>query len=222
MIRACFVCGRPLAERRRADTVCCSDRCRKRRQRGQIAPRSEWLANRWGLKPGDFYRTPPEIVAGLGPFDLDAFAAGEDDAVASSWLSPAEDALLSPWGPPGGRVWWNPPYSIGILNVLLKALHEAESRDVTSVGLVPVDTSTAWWGLACLRARELCTLNGRVAFLHPDTGKPVHGTRFDSVIVKVEPGYAGPAEHTQLSLRRLRADGLRVLGLDVPSRLEAA
>lgn len=219
--RCCDVCGAPLAERRRADTKACSDRCRKRRQRGQIAPRSVRLANRWGLKPGDFWRTPPEIVAARGPFTMDAFAAGPDDAVAPAWLSPLDDALLVPWGPEGGRVWWNPAYSLGILGVLVKALREAE-RGVSSVGLVPVDTSTEWWALACRRARELEAIKGRVSFLHPDTGRPVHGTRFDSVLIHIEPGYSGPAVHTQVSLRVLRAEGLRALGEPVPKRLEAA
>lgn len=53
--------------------------------------------------------TPPEILAALGPFDLDPCAAPMPRpwATATRMVSPPEDGLTMAWA---GRVWLNPPY----------------------------------------------------------------------------------------------------------------
>jgi hypothetical protein len=53
--------------------------------------------------------TPPEILAALGPFDLDPCAAPEPRPwpTAARHITLPEDGLAAPWE---GRVWCNPPF----------------------------------------------------------------------------------------------------------------
>lgn len=53
--------------------------------------------------------TPPDIIAALGPFDLDPCAAPEPRPwpTADHHYTEAEDGLSRPWF---GRVWCNPPF----------------------------------------------------------------------------------------------------------------
>lgn len=55
--------------------------------------------------------TPPEIVHGLGPFDLDPCIPqqGMPWRTATRMLKPSDDGLKTPW-PKSAFVWMNPPY----------------------------------------------------------------------------------------------------------------
>ena len=56
----------------------------------------------------DEWLTPPDILAALGPFDLDPCAPIKRPwDMASRHYSVADDGLSKPWN---GRVWLNPPY----------------------------------------------------------------------------------------------------------------
>lgn len=57
----------------------------------------------------DEWLTPPDLLARLGPFDLDPCSPVERPwDTAGRHLSVADDGLALPWN---GRVWLNPPYS---------------------------------------------------------------------------------------------------------------
>lgn len=57
----------------------------------------------------DEWLTPPEILAALGPFDLDPCSPVDRPwDTAAAHLSVEDDGLSTPWR---GRVWLNPPYS---------------------------------------------------------------------------------------------------------------
>lgn len=211
----CARCGQTFIARRQ-DARFCGPTCRQAMRRSGPLPRSERLAQALGLKPGDFYRTPPELLKAVEAFcgdglrlTLDACATPEDTCC-PAWISPEENGLAVSWAERAGdgAVWWNPPYSLGVLPWLLKALEE--SSRVASRGLVPVDTSAAWWALALQRAEEVVCLQGRIAFLHPDTGRPVHGTRFDSAVILVG-SRGGPARVSVASYRAWRTFGRAAL-----------
>jgi len=57
----------------------------------------------------DVWLTPPEIISGLGQFDLDPCACADPRPwdTAKEHYSLPQDGLLLPWN---GRVWMNPPY----------------------------------------------------------------------------------------------------------------
>ena len=64
-------------------------------QDGATATTHDWL-------------TPPEILAALGPFDLDPCASEHQPwRTAARQLTIRDDGLTQPWA---GRVWCNPPY----------------------------------------------------------------------------------------------------------------
>ncbi|MGO3930831.1 DNA N-6-adenine-methyltransferase [Rhodopseudomonas pseudopalustris] len=69
----------------------------------------------------DVWLTPPEIIAALGPFDLDPCAAPEPRPwPTAAWhITLPENGLRSPWC---GRVWLNPPYSTADIKAWLPRL----------------------------------------------------------------------------------------------------
>ena len=95
--------------------------------------------------PQDFWEAQNEIWN----FKLDA-AALSSNAKCADYLGPDHpiaahrNGLLASWDR-GGTVWCNPPYSRGeIIQWLAKAYVEA-AAGITTVMLLPVDTSTKWF-----------------------------------------------------------------------------
>ncbi|MBK7761593.1 MAG: hypothetical protein IPI35_35360 [Deltaproteobacteria bacterium] len=149
-------------------------------------PRSRLIEARWGVPTSDLWRTPPWLVEAVRllladdglDLSLDACAFPED-SVAPALVSPEENGLCSLLG--RARRWgrrWNPPYS-SPMPWALKAVSEWR-LGAASVALVPACTGARWWAELVNPAARISLLRGRVAFLHPDTGRAVSGTRFDS------------------------------------------
>jgi|GEM_PF-2493046 len=192
----------------RYGTRCCSNRCRKRIYRWRkdgLWPRARLLADAWGIRPRDLWRTPPELFAQLDQvfhFGLDCASAG-DDALCGRWITPEEDALTVSWRdrcPDGMSAFVNPPYSRlggGLLRWVEKAIEERDAG-LPVVMLIPPDPSTQYHKLVRRHAvEERCTPT-RLAFLHPDTGVPTPGNRGASMVVPFLPGVSGPATATFL------------------------
>jgi phage N-6-adenine-methyltransferase len=103
-------------------------------------------------------------------FKLDA-AASAENAKCADYCGPdhpiasRRDGLAASWAP--GPVWLNPPYSRGeLVKWLAKATREA-AAGVTTVALLPVDTSTIWFHdyvLPRLKAGDVEFLKGRLEF----------------------------------------------------------
>jgi phage N-6-adenine-methyltransferase len=110
-------------------------------------------------------------------FKLDA-AANAENTKCEDWCGPdhpiaaRRDGLRASWGP--GPVWLNPPYSRGELTKwLAKALYES-LNGVTTVALLPVDTSTIWFHayvMPRLEAGDVEFLAGRLSFEGAPLGK---------------------------------------------------
>ena len=128
---------------------------------------------------------------GAGPFVLD-LAACADDAVAPHHIGPERGSLSCDWtaealaAAGGGWAWCNPPYSRGVGPWVAKAREEV-ARGLPGVVLcLQYDPSTQWWarcraeGAECIRVE-----GGRLAYLDPDTGRPVAGGRGATVLVVV-------------------------------------
>ncbi len=107
--------------------------------------------------------TPPEIVAALGPFDLDPCAAPEPRPwpTATRHITLPEDGLTADWQ---GRVWCNPPFGSHTGQWLGRmALHG------NGVALTFARTDTAMFHSWVFRkASALLFLAGRPHFHLPD------------------------------------------------------
>lgn len=142
------------------------------------------------------WRTPPELFDPLNDefrFDLDA-AADQTSALLPKYFGPgsvlAENALaVRDWSMHAGSIWLNPPYSRKLRLSLEPWLQHASRQRAIVVALIPARTDTLWWHNVILpTATEVRFINGRVDFLHPDTGLPgTSGGSFPSALIVWEP-----------------------------------
>lgn len=110
----------------------------------------------------DTWLTPPEIIAELGPFDLDPCAApGQPWPTAAEHYTLPTNGLDEPWR---GRVWLNPPYS----REAVKWLRKLADHNY-GIALVFARTETAWFvETVWERASAVLFLHGRLHFHRPD------------------------------------------------------
>ena len=112
----------------------------------------------------DEWLTPPDLIAALGPFDLDPCSPGDRRPwdTAAKHYSLVDDGLRQPWH---GRVWLNPPYSqVGKwLNRL------AEHGQGTALIFARTETAL-WFEHVWPKASGLLFLRGRLSF-HFVSGK---------------------------------------------------
>jgi len=142
------------------------------------------------------WRTPSELFDPLHDefrFDLDA-AADPTATLLPRYLGPGselgENALARrDWGEVGSSVWLNPPYSRKLRLALEPWLAHAARQRVIVVALIPARTDTLWWhNIVLPTAAEIRFINGRVDFIHPETGLPgTSGGSFPSALVIWEP-----------------------------------
>lgn len=143
----------------------------------------------------DTWLTPPEILAALGPFDLDPCAAPDPRPwpTATRHIARPADGLSAEW-PPADRVWLNPPYGPQTGRWLGRLACHGHGT-----ALVFARTETAWfaetvWGLAS----GALFLHGRIRFCRPDGRPGRENAGAPSVLVAYGDGDA----------RRLRECGL--------------
>lgn len=137
---------------------------------------------------GDSCGTPEKYIASvrkvLGSIEFDPFSNAraqnivradhfctkDDSGIAASW-----QAVLGP----NGTVYWNPPYSRGLIkSCVAKFLHEyVEQKSVrASIGLVNSSTDTGWFQSLIEACTLLCHTDHRIGFLIGD--KPVSDNRY--------------------------------------------
>jgi hypothetical protein len=106
--------------------------------------------------------TPPEILAAVGPFDLDPCAPVDRPwPMAAEHYTEADDGLSLPWY---GMVWCNPPFGPEAGAWLDRCAEHGNA-----IALVPARTETRWfvraiWG----RANAVLFLHGRPHFHRPN------------------------------------------------------
>ena len=107
--------------------------------------------------------TPPEILAALGPFDLDPCACPEPrpwPTAAAMWTR-EDQPLARPW-PAGARVWLNPPF--GPAPVLRGFLARMAEHNYGTALLFARTETEAWFQHVWPRASAVCFLRGRPHF----------------------------------------------------------
>lgn len=113
----------------------------------------------------DVWLTPPQIIAAVGPFDLDPCAAPIPrpwDTAASHITLPA-DGLAAEW-PSGSFVWCNPPFGPEAGSWLDRMADHGHG-----IALVPARTETRWFVRSVWqRAYGVLFLHGRPRFHRPD------------------------------------------------------
>lgn len=124
----------------------------------------------------DEWLTPPEIIADLGPFDLDPCAAIDRPwATAAQHYTRLDNGLIRRWR---GRVWLNPPYSIAGRFMARMASHGC------GTALIFARTETAWWfKWVWPFAAALLFLEGRVNFHLPDGRRARKNAGAPSVLI---------------------------------------
>jgi hypothetical protein len=132
----------------------------------------------------NIWLTPPNIIADLGPFDLDPCAAPEPRPWPTATLHYVTDGLARPWF---GRVWLNPPYSRHEIGAWVSAL----AKHGNGVALVFARTDTAFFQQHILaKADALFFLHGRLFFCHPDGRRADDNGGAPSVLVAYGEGNA--------------------------------
>lgn len=110
----------------------------------------------------DEWLTPPDILAALGPFDLDpcAPAVRPWDTAANHYAKP-QDGLTLPWT---GRVWLNPPFGQRAALWLAKLAAHGNG-----IALVPARTETRmFFAHVWAKADRVLFLRGRPHFHYVD------------------------------------------------------
>ncbi|HFJ9781618.1 TPA: DNA N-6-adenine-methyltransferase [Stenotrophomonas maltophilia] len=117
--------------------------------------------------------TPPEIVHGLGPFDLDPCIPqqGMPWRTATRMLKPSDDGLKTPW-PKSAFVWMNPPYG-GHKNSPTSQHRwmEKAAEHGNGIALVLARMETSWMQESVLNHPSVSAVvftKGRLSFCRPD------------------------------------------------------
>lgn len=138
----------------------------------------------------DRWCTPPWVLEvarqALGAIDLDpaSNARAQQHVQACEWysLDVGRDGLALPWS---GRVWCNPPYARGLIDLFAdKILAEMERGEIDAmIVLVNSSTSAAWWQRLAARAEALVYPDQRLSFWHAETGRTQRGNSYDQTLL---------------------------------------
>jgi hypothetical protein len=121
----------------------------------------EWSRRRGRWGHSQTWITPRELIAALGPFDLDPCQADTQPwPCASRGFTRSQDGLSQQWE---GRVWCNPPYDGSLQRWLTKMAAHAHGT-----ALVPASTGSVPFIRLWEQATALLFLYGRLSFYKPD------------------------------------------------------
>ncbi|MDU5780278.1 MAG: phage N-6-adenine-methyltransferase [Pantoea sp.] len=180
----------------------------------EAIPRRGYHDSHTNLDIRDLWQTPLEVFAALNRdfrFVADV-AASEHNHLLPVYFTEKDDALAQDWAGrlPLGITWCNPPYS-EITPWIKKATEECR-KGIGTVMLVPADTSVSWFSLArnpCTEVRFI--IDGRLSFIHADTGKPVNGNNKGSMLLIWNPFASGFGITGYVSRDTLMAIGRKLL-----------
>lgn len=139
----------------------------------ETSPRFSGIGGHHSHKAGTVeWLTPPEVIAALGPFDLDPCAPlVQPYPTAAQVFTARDNGLTKKWE---GRVWCNPPYANGVIEQWLARMAEYDH----GTALIFARTETdAFFRYVWEQATALLFMRGRinfhygVPFLDEKTGK---------------------------------------------------
>lgn len=141
----------------------------------------------------DVWLTPPEIVAALGPFDLDPCAAvSQPWPTAEQHFTVEDDGLAQDWH---GFAWVNPPFGPEAEQWLSRLADHGNG-----IGLIPARTETRWFvSQIWARADAILFLHGRPHFHRPNGDRAAANSGAPICLAAYGP----------LAVGRLVASGLR-------------
>jgi hypothetical protein len=128
----------------------------------ETAPRFAGIGGHHSHKAGTVeWLTPPEIIAALGPFDLDPCTPAEQPwPTAARRFTRADNGLTRPWA---GRVWLCPPYTNAEIARWLARM--ADHDNGTALIFARTETE-AFFEHVWNRATALLFMHGRINFHH--------------------------------------------------------
>ena len=129
--------------------------------------------------------TPEEFVEAarsvMGGIDLDpaSYAVAQETVKACRFYTKADDGLAQPWH---GRIWLNPPYSVGLVDqFVLKLVEEYQTGNVlAAVVLTDNRTDMGWFHALAAASARLCFTRRRIHF-HGEgvsASRPENGSAF--------------------------------------------
>jgi ParB family transcriptional regulator, chromosome partitioning protein len=104
----------------------------------------------------------------MGGIDLDPASSDAQQAQATvkarQYFTIETNGLEQPWR---GRVWLNPPYARGWIDLFVKKMVQAYQSGEMHTGIMLTNsaTETKWWQTAASACDALCFRKGRVRFL---------------------------------------------------------
>lgn len=138
----------------------------------------------------DSWRTPGYLLDWIRSFDvITGDAAASDEWHVAPVYRTAQDSALDDrdWldlaNNGAGLVFCNPPYSSGMKARFFEKAIEQKALGVRSVFLVPALPAERWFQRAAAAADLVQFIAGRVAFVHPETGREVAGVPAGSALV---------------------------------------
>jgi DNA N-6-adenine-methyltransferase Dam len=141
-----------------------------------LPPRQVTRARTW---TGDVeWYTPPDILEAarevLGAIDLDPASSDAQQArspvKAAQYFTITNSGLERPWR---GRVWLNPPYARGWIDLFAAKIVQAYRSGEMSAGIMLTNSSTEtkWWQAAAGACDAVCFWKRRVRFFKVVDGK---------------------------------------------------
>lgn len=126
----------------------------------ETAPRFAGIGGHHSHRAGTVeWLTPPEIIAALGPFDLDPCAAIDQPwPTAAHHFTRVDNGLMKPWR---GRAWMNPPYANGVISAWLERM--AAHGHGTALIFARTETEAFFSGVWD-QATALLFMRGRINF----------------------------------------------------------
>ena len=128
--------------------------------------------------PGEFVEAAREVMGGI---DLDpaSCAMAQETVRAARYYTKDDCGLAHPWH---GRIWLNPPYSVGLVDQFVaKLVEEYQTGNVSSaVVLTDNRTDTAWFHALAAASARLCFTRRRIHF-HGEgisVSRPANGSAF--------------------------------------------
>lgn len=141
----------------------------------ETAPRFAGIGGHHSHRAGTVeWLTPPEIIAALGPFDLDPCAPLlQPYPTAARTFTIADNGLARPWS---GRTWLNPPYANGEIEKWLARMAEHDC----GTALIFARTETdAFFRYVWEQATALLFMRGRINFHVGEPFTDKTGRRFE-------------------------------------------
>lgn len=144
------------------------------------------IKNSWATDPVVFEALHREFN-----FSVDA-AASDDNHKCELYFTKEDNALAENWSEcmeaegVSKTVWINPPYGKGLIQLFMEKCVEQKALGVTSVLLVPATLDAQWLPLEDVSEIRMVT-RGRLAFIHPLTGKKISGNNKGSMFVIFRP-----------------------------------